>query len=186
MQQPNERVIKKMIDNIVERNRPEFERPAPAESREAPASSAATSPTGAALAPEDYQLLSRKLEYGFNQLRSENADMRKGLEEIGGMIKMLRNDMDNLRAHMRSSGSNSASSPIGQAQPARSSSENISPTAMGAPQYRKTAADEEFETKTGSSSHDDEAKPAQARGFQKKEEAAPEVDISKVFYYGKK
>ncbi len=175
MQQPNERVIKKMIDNIVERNRPEFERPA--EAAHAPATSAATSPTGAALAPEDYQLLSRKLEYGFNQLRSENADMRKGLEEIGGMIKMLRNDMDNLRAHIRSG---NASAPMGHAQPQRSSSENISPTAMGAPQYRKTAAEEEYEQKSGQASHEE-----QPRGAEKKE-VAPDVDISKVFYYGKK
>jgi hypothetical protein len=172
MQSPQDRIVKKMIDNIVERNKPEFERPAP-HTTETPAQHTAT--PSAAPAAEDYNLISRKLEYGFNSLRQDNAELRKTVEELKGTLNMMRNDMDNLRASLRNR-------PAAE-EPRREAPVNAPPTAMGAPQYRKTAADEEFDRKSGAS--EEEEKPTQARGFAKKEEPAG-VDISKVFYYGKK
>jgi hypothetical protein len=170
MQQPNERIIKKMIDNIVERNRPEFQ-------KDAPASESAT--TSAPVHQEEQAMLSRKIEYGFNSLRGDLGEIRKQLDELNGLAKMLRNDIDGLRAQMRAHSNSSAP------QPARSSSANIPPTAMGAPQYRKSEADEAYEAHSGQASHDEE--PQQARGFGKKDkDYGAQVDISKVFYYGKK
>jgi hypothetical protein len=172
MMTPQQRIVQKMIDNIVE-NHP-VEKPV----SHAPAPQATTTHAPAPAATEDYGLLSRKIEYGFNNLRQENADLRKQIDEIAGILKILRNDIDGVRmaVQQRKQLSANEQAPV-----------NISPTAMpthgGAPQYKKTEADEHFERQTGQPAHHDEA--PQARGFAKKEPDMG-VDIGKVFYYGKK
>jgi hypothetical protein len=180
MYSPQERVIKKMIDNIVESNKPVFEKSAAStvapEAGAAPVSTPSAAPA-AALSTEDYTLISRKLEYGFNQMRQENADLRKLVEEVNGAVKMLRNDMDQLRMQQRNSReqpSQHHEAPR-QAAPAHHS--------QGAPQYRKSEADEAYEQHSGQSAHED---APQARGIQQKKDDGANIDISKVFYYGKK
>jgi hypothetical protein len=185
MDTPQDRVIKKMINNIVETNRPVFEKTAPAKTSgdNAPAEKTSGASTGAAMETEDYNLISRKIEYGFNNLRQENAAMRKQLEELGGALKMLRNDMDTVRMAMRSG--NSSPQPSHAAAPAQASSQGNVP-AGGAPQYKQTEADKAYEAAQGSNGGENaQAAPQQeqARGFKKED---PQVDISKVFYYGKK
>jgi hypothetical protein len=172
MHSPQDRIVKKMIDNIVERNRPEFERPVVSEAPQ----QAVQQGTAPALATEDYNLITRKLEYGFSSLRQENADLRKMVEDLKGTLNIIRNDMDNLRASLRNR-------PAPAEEQHKEAPVNVPPTGMGAPQYRKTAADEEFERKSGAT--EEEEKPQQARGFAKKE-ADVGIDIGKVFYYGKK
>ena len=80
MNTPQDRVIKKMIDNIVETNRPAFEKPV---TGMATVTSAAAT-TAPSMVPEDYALITRKLDYGFNNLRQENTELRKQLDELGG------------------------------------------------------------------------------------------------------
>lgn len=169
-----------MIDNIVEKNKPDFDKPVA--STHSTSTVAVSAAPAAGLATEDYTLISRKLEYGFNNLRQEHADLRKLLEEVNGSIKMLRNDVDGLRMKLQQSsrGSEAAAPNHG---PTRSESVNTPPTAMGAPQYRKTEADEAYESHSGQAAHAEE--PQQARGFAKKE-ADTGIDINKVFYFGKK
>lgn len=182
MNTPQDRVIKKMIDNIVESNRPSFERPA-STTAETPRVNVPSASHSAASTAEDGSMITRKLDYGFNSLRQENAELRKQLEELGGGIKMLRNDLDVVRqAVLRA-----ASSGAPQGSPHRDAPTQPMTSAgggsLGAPQYRKSDADEAFEKQGGSS---EAPASSQARGFQKKEDAAAQVDINKVFYYGKK
>lgn len=165
-----DRIIKKMIDNIVEKNKPEFEKPF-----EAQTTSGAT--TNQAPSTEDNSLLMRKVEYGFNNLRQENAEIRKTLDELKGTINLMRNDLDSIRMAVQQQARGTQPSSerhIQQASPSSSS---------GAPQYRKSEADEAYEHEQGSG--DSMPKVQQARGFQKKD-PANDIDISKVFYYGKK
>ena len=163
MDNSQDRIIKKMIDNIVERNKPEFEKPEPV-----------AGGTANAAATEDQGLLMRKLEYGFNSNRQENAEIRKSLDEIKGALNLMRNDLDSMRMNLQQVARSSA-------PPSERHVQQASPA--GAPQYRKTDADEAFEKEHGEESAN-MPKVQQARGFQKKDDT--EVDISKVFYYGKK
>lgn len=186
MDTPQDRVIKKMINNIVETNRPVFEKtPAPAvASDEKKGDTSSASTPAANMQPEDYNLISRKLEYGFTNLRQENAAMRKQLEELAGALKMLRNDMDTVRMAVARSGQNQTHAQA-PAAPVNPSTQGAVP-AGGAPQYRQTEADKAYEAaQGGQASGGAPAAPQQeqARGFKKEE---PQVDISKVFYYGKK
>jgi hypothetical protein len=191
MNTPQERVIKKMIDNIVESNKPSFERPATAATeapRGMPSATHAAAPSA-----EDTGMITRKLDYGFNSLRQENVEMRKQIEELNGAIKMLRNDMDTVRqAVLRASsgGSNGGGHPQGSPKrdPPTEPMTSAAGGSLGAPQYRKTEADEAYDRSQGGSSQSSNDAPASAsaRGFQKKEDAGAQVDISKVFYYGKK
>lgn len=163
-----DRIIKKMIDNIVERNKPEFE----------PKTAPAVAQNNVSAKPVEDPTIARKIEYGFNSVRSDNAEMRKSLDELKGMLSVMRNDLDSLRMAVQQSAR--ASHPAAERHV-----EQASPAA-GAPQYRKTAADEAWENKNSDeSSAEGTPKVQQARGFQKKDDTA-QVDISKVFYYGKK
>jgi hypothetical protein len=170
-----------MINNIVETNRPAFERPAHADTKPATSAAPSTSSAGAAVSSEDHTIIGRKLEYGFTSLRQENAALRKQLEEVAGAIKLIRGDIDMLRTTIARGASNSHAHQNQQAAPTQAQS-----ATTGAPQYRKTEADEAYERGQGGSASESNAAPAgqQARGFAKKEETT--VDISKVFYYGKK
>jgi len=187
MNTPQERVIKKMIDNIVESNKPVFERPVSASSStESPRVN--NTPAGPVAAAEEQTMITRKLDYGFDNLRRENAELRKQIEELGGAIKMLRNDMDTVRQAVLRSVNAAPSNANPQGAPKRDPpTEPMTSAAggsLGAPQYRKTEADEAYER--GQSSGGNEASTQQARGFAKKEDAGAQVDIAKVFYYGKK
>ena len=154
---------------------------------ERPAAITETSPAAArptAAASEELTLLARKIEYGFSTARQDNAELRKMIDEIGGVVKMLRNDMDSLRMtiqqHSRPATAAHHEAPANVSRPSSST---------GAPQYRKSEADEAYERESGQPAHDNsEGMPQvqQARGFAKKEDKGDQVDISKVFYYGKK
>jgi TolA-binding protein len=184
MNSPQDRIIKKMIDNIVETNKPVFERPAASTEGSSPAHPAASQFSAGNTSTEDYSLLSRKIEYGVNSLRTDLAEMRKAIDEVNGAVKMLRNDMDGIRMNLQQARREGpqpmrdTSQPMGHVQPSQPVSHS-----QGAPQYRKTAADEEYEKSSGQAAHAEEA--PQARGFAKKDQGA-DIDISKVFYYGKK
>ena len=191
MNTPQERVIKKMIDNIVESNKPSFERPVTAAATEAPRGMPSTHAAGAAA--EDAGMITRKLDYGFNSLRQENVEMRKQIEELNGAIKMLRNDMDTVRQAVLRSGSSSNGGGHPQGAPKRDPPTepmtSASGGSLGAPQYRKSDADEAYDRSQGGSSSQSEAPAsAGARGFPKKEDPQgnAQIDINKVFYYGKK
>lgn len=191
MNTPQDRVIKKMIDNIVESNKPVFERPATSQTAAEPARTpAASHPAGPVAPAEEQGMITRKLDYGFESLRRENADLRKQIEELSGAIKMLRNDMDTIRQAVLRAASSAQASPSSHPQgsprrdPPTEPMTSAAGGSLGAPQYRKTEADEAYERSQGGSSGTPEVQ--QARGFQKKEDAGAQVDISKVFYYGKK
>jgi hypothetical protein len=171
MMSPQQRIVQKMIDNIVENNKPVIEKGTTSSTPAATPTPAASTP---ALQTEDYSLISRKLEYGFTNLRQENADLRKEIGELAGMLKLLRNDMDSIRMAVQQR------KPLAEHE--RAPAVNVPPTGMGAPQYKKTEADEHYERQSGQAAHEE---APQARGFAKKEPDMG-VDIGKVFYYGKK
>lgn len=174
MNNPQDRIIKKMIDDIVEQNKPYIEKPASSATQDA----APSAPTAThAPTSEDNGILGRKIEYGFSNLRQENAELRKQLDDLLGAVKMLRSDLDQIRLSVQQRNRDGA--------PAAPMHGGAATPSMGAPQYRKTEADEAYERETGQPAHHEEPASQQARGFAKKDPAT-DVDISKVFYYGKK
>lgn len=181
---PQDRIIKKMIDNIVESNKPSFEKSTESNSSSSDSSNSNSSVTSGH-SSEDAGILGRKIEYGFNQNRQEHADLRKLIEELSGQVKLLRGDMDMMRSlvqqRMRVAEQTPSTAPVAP-------STNASSESTGAPQYRKTEADEAYEREQEGSSHNasEPVPPNQhgSRGSQAGNSGG--VDISKVFYYGKK
>ena len=76
----------------------------------------------------------------------------------------------------------SASSHSPQASPRHEETHHAPPQAH-APNYKQSEADAAYERESGGSNQSHDEQP-QARGIQKKDDS--QIDISKVFYYGKK